>query len=201
MGFLVTMVVVISVLLTHIVSVTIGYQNQNKALIDNSLEMNRINAEKLAITTDNILQSLTSSLSVTSEYLSSDIKGTNNQMKIDLVRQSNSNFNSVFIADQEGVVTASSPSHIGVVGNQLTSIGATQALQERKALISEPYVALTERLIILISHPIIDQAGNYLGFVGGTVYLHEENVFGTLLGKFHIVRVVHIFMLYQTKAI
>jgi len=161
--FLVTFVLILSVVLSQISSTIIAYQNEKRQLIANTLEMNRINAEKLAITTDNILQTLKNSLAHTAEHLSD---GISDQATIDLVRQSNNNFNSIFIAGNDGMVLSSSPSNIGLTGYLLTSHGVTQALNEKRPLISEPYIGATNRLIILISHPIYDRNGVYRGFVG-----------------------------------
>lgn len=183
LGFLVTVIVIFSILSTQFVSITIGYKNQQQVLMENTLEMNRINAEKLAITTDNIIRSLQSTLATTTDYLEASDNEPNRQSKLDLIRESNHHFNSLFVANRMGQVLTSSPSGLNLVGETLTSVGATQALSEQKPLISEPYVGLTGRLLLLISHPLFDQNNEYVGFIGGTVYLHEENVLGTMLGQ------------------
>ncbi|WP_442950373.1 sensor domain-containing diguanylate cyclase [Paenibacillus sp. DMB20] len=48
---------------------------------------------------------------------------------------------------------------------------------------SEPYVASTGRLILLISAPIFGKDGQYKGMAGGTIYLQEDNVLSRLLGE------------------
>lgn len=35
----------------------------------------------------------------------------------------------------------------------------------------------------MISHPIFDSTGNYLGYVAGTIYLLENNILNELLGE------------------
>ena len=41
-------------------------------------------------------------------------------------------------------------------------------------------------LLIIISYPMFNEAGQYLGYVGGTVYLKERNILNDLLGRhFH----------------
>lgn len=43
-------------------------------------------------------------------------------------------------------------------------------------LISQPYISkVTNKLIILISIPVFDDKGEYFGFLGGTIYLSEDN--------------------------
>src|SRR5690606_35113242 len=45
------------------------------------------------------------------------------------------------------------------------------------------YLSITDRLIICISHPIVDEDGEYLGLVGGSLYLKEANILNMILGE------------------
>lgn len=76
----------------------------------------------------------------------------------------------------------SSPEAIGVVNKILTSEAALQALTEKVPLVSEPYIGVTGRFIILVSVPIFNTNGEYEGFIGGSIYLNEPNVFEAMLG-------------------
>lgn len=78
---------------------------------------------------------------------------------------------------------ATSPQTLDLMGMMLDSEGGKEALKKREAYISQPYVGLTGRLIIFISHPILDKNGRYLGLVGGTIYLKEENILQEVLGE------------------
>ena len=35
--------------------------------------------------------------------------------------------------------------------------------------------------IVFISHPLFDQSGDYLGYIGGSLYLKERNILNSLL--------------------
>ena len=85
----------------------------------------------------------------------------------------------------------------GLLGEHLHSAGAEQALQERRPLISKPYIASTGRFLIFISHPVIDQQGTYLGFVGGSIYLHEESILYSLLGQHYHADESYIYVVDQ----
>lgn len=78
---------------------------------------------------------------------------------------------------------AASPETLDLVGKQIETEGAKQALAEKKPLISKPFTSITKRLVIFISQPIFDSEGNYLGYVGGAIYLLEDNVLNELLGE------------------
>src|SRR5690606_8969593 len=138
-----------AVLLTQIVSLAVGYRNEKQLLIDNTLKMNRMSAERLAITTDHILKSLTNALATAAAHFSAETDRLELRDHLELIRQSNNSFNSLFISDDHGNVLAASPAIIELEEKQLTSLEARQALKEKRPLISEPYVGVTDRLIIL----------------------------------------------------
>jgi hypothetical protein len=180
--WLATTSVIISIACTLLISVTIGYQSNKSSLRDSHLDMNRINAQKMANVTDDLLSSAKGSLEVSAQFLRRDMSRETLQLQLDLLKESNHNFNSIFVSNAKGTVLGSSPNTLGIEGIQLQSEGSKQALAEKKALISDPYIGATGRLIVLISHPIFNDNNLYLGFVGGTIYLHEPNIFGTMLG-------------------
>lgn len=180
---LILIIALLSVLLTMFSVIYSGYQINKETLIANTLETNRIYTQRLAKDTDLYLKTTLRTLKNSAEYAVPYMKDENTLFK-EMERLRNMNaFNSVVIADQNGKVITTSPQNIDVKGKVLNSPGGRQALKERKALISQPYMAITGRLIIFISHPIFDQKGNYLGLVAGTLYLKEPNILNHLLGE------------------
>ncbi|MNI25304.1 Response regulator PleD [compost metagenome] len=87
------------------------------------------------------------------------------------------------IVDANGEILAASPQTLDIVGKSLDSTGGQQALNWKRPLISKPYLSITGRLIIFISHPIIAEDGKYLGLIGGTLYLKEGNILNEILGE------------------
>ncbi|WP_168735624.1 diguanylate cyclase [Cohnella fermenti] len=174
-----------AVIVSFALSLTIGYTTQKKSLTENTLELNRITANELSRTTQTIVQSMQDTLKSASDYISSgQWKQEDLQHQIDFLRVSVPYFNSVVLVNEAGVVTATSPEALALKGTTLSSDQAKQALQLKQPLISEPYTAAsTGRLIILASSPIYDAQGNYAGFIGGSVYLQEPNVFQKILGQ------------------
>lgn len=80
-------------------------------------------------------------------------------------------FNSVFVVSNDAVVLATSPESLDLVGTRLNSSASKLAIEEKKPFISSPFKSVTGNLIILLSHPIYDKGGNYIGYVGGSIYL------------------------------
>lgn len=162
-----------------------SYRVQRQLLIDHALEANRVYAAKLASITEmflgNALQQLAFSASVQSRQLDDALAMQNETQR--LLRQSSA-FNSTFVVDAQGVLQAISPAPLRkMLGARLQTPGATQALRERHALVSTPFLSTASNLVVVLSQPIFDAKGGYLGYVGGTLYLREHNILKSLLGE------------------
>lgn len=169
---------------TSIGSVWGGYRMNVDSIKENTLETNRVYAQKLASTADAYLHEAFQILS----YSANQVSGSLDDEQVlnretDRLRLQNEMFNSVVITNAEGLVLSVSPPSIEIKGEVLTSLGAQEALAQKIPLVSKPYEAMTGRLIIFISHPIFSPSNEYLGMVAGTIYLKEPNAFKTLLGE------------------
>jgi diguanylate cyclase (GGDEF)-like protein len=180
---LVIALVTLSMALTLAMSVLAGYQVTNEALFTNSLNVNQAYATKLASSTDLLLKSAQNDLFVTAEQIVGRMDDKLFlQHEISRFFESTNTFNSVIVTDAMGHVLGTSPESLGIVGERLTLPAEQQALREQRPLISEPYLAITGKLIVFISTPIVDQ-GRYLGFLGGSIYLQEPNILFNILGQ------------------
>lgn len=93
-------------------------------------------------------------------------------------------FNSTFVIDANGVLLAVSPAPLRhLVGSHVQSPGAQEALQERRPLVSTPYLSAADNLVVALSQPVFDSNGRYMGYVGGSLYLRERNILNSLLGE------------------
>ncbi|HZG84458.1 sensor domain-containing diguanylate cyclase [Paenibacillus sp.] len=178
---LVIALVAVSVLLTFAVIAGVGFSAGRALWTADTLDAQRLNAAQLAGATDELFASLKSGLKTVAEHAAGETDTQHLHLFLDIVREG-SGFNVAFIADENGFVLDASPRNLGLVGRKLTTVGALEALRERKALVSEPYLGVLNRLIVLISHPIFDAQGRYLGFAGGTISLHEPNLVRALIG-------------------
>jgi len=96
---------------------------------------------------------------------------------------------------------AASPETLGLVGRQLTSAGSLEALKEKKALISKPYISTIKNLLVFISAPIFDAQNNYLGFLGGSIYLKNPNILSEILGEHYYKNGSYIYVIDKNKQI
>lgn len=164
-------------------SVISGVVVSKNNLEKNYLIENQFYAEKLADTTNSLFSTMLKSLTLESqdsEYLHTDSIAINKELTHFL--DSTTFFNSTLFVDSKGKVVASAP-EVNLKGIQLNTPGAKEALIQKVPLISQPYISVTGRMILLISVPVFDDNGSYLGFLAGTIYLHEENSLKKVLGQ------------------
>ncbi|MEB0039269.1 sensor domain-containing diguanylate cyclase [Pseudomonas sp. MH10] len=174
----------LSAALTLVNSLYASYRVQRQLLIDNTLEANRVYATKLANSTDVFLIAARQQLAYSAALLADQLE--NKQMLQSEVRrlqlQTNS-FNSVAIVDEQGWILAVSPDLFAGKQKMAKTPGAIEALAKQQPLISQPYISLAGNLVVFISHPVVDQAGHYFGYIGGTLYLKKKSILNDLLGE------------------
>lgn len=164
-----------------------NHQVQKDQLLKHSLETNHAYAKKLAAATDNFIEAAHQQLAYTAKLVEKDL---NNQgllaSEAERLHQQTASFNSVAIVNNEGIVLAASPNTLGILGGKLLSVGVTETLGAKKPFVSTPFLSSAGNLLVLISYPMLDSLGNYLGYVGGTIYLKEKSILNDLLGRhFH----------------
>lgn len=170
--------------LTSIGSIWSGYRMNVDSIKENSLETNRVYAQKLATTASAYLEEAFQILGYSAGHVESILDDEAAlDLETDRLKMQNNMFNSVIVTNADGLVLSVSPPSVDVKGKYLTSSGAQEALAKKTPLVSKPYEGITGRLIIFISYPIFSAKNEYLGMVAGTIYLKEKNVFNLLLGE------------------
>ncbi|GGE94131.1 diguanylate cyclase [Pseudoalteromonas gelatinilytica] len=64
---------------------------------------------------------------------------------------------------------------------KVDSFGTKAALSYRIPMISEPYISMAGNLLIFISQPLFDKQSNFIGYIGGTLYLKRASILNELL--------------------
>ncbi|OES45871.1 hypothetical protein BA724_02430 [Domibacillus iocasae] len=174
--------VLVSALLTAIVGGYSAFSSTRNSLALNHLENNYQYAKKISSETNMLLTGMQEKIN----FIASIVQDhTFTQEEVNWLQQANKDyFNSIFFVDSNRVIQHISPADTGLkAGTQLTSEVSIEAVKLKKPYISNPYLATSERLILLISSPVFDKEGVYKGFVGGTIYLEEDNVLSTMLNE------------------
>jgi diguanylate cyclase (GGDEF)-like protein len=177
-----TIFVILSLLATLIVCAFSALQANKQSLTESYLKSNYQYAEKLSFTTRNLLQMMQQDLDVTSKQLNHHSINQVQESMDELWSSRKSLFNSMIVVDKDLVIKAITPQVAGAkTGDKLSSEAVRQAVMEKRPFISEPYHAITKKLIVLISVPVFDHSGTYQGFVGGTIYLEQNNALSRIL--------------------
>lgn len=177
-----------------------SYQVQRQLLIEQTLESNEAYATKLAASTNNFLIAAQQQLAFSADEILYHLDNSDllDQVAERLRRQTDS-FNSIVIVDNQGMVLATSPETLQILGDQLASPGAVQALEQRRPLISAPYISAADNLLVFISQPLIDAAGTYRGYIGGSLYLKERSILNDLLGTHYYEDGSYIYVVDQNR--
>lgn len=161
----------------------VGSKVQKEALIHSSLENNQAYAAKLAASATLFLDRAQSELKYSADQLGKKWLNPKflKQEAQRLAEQSNA-FNSVIIANDDGLIRATSHNVIELANQTINSVGMQASLLSRKPVITTPYESTLNKLIITISSPIFDSKGTYLGFVAAAIHLKDNYLLKNILG-------------------
>ncbi|MDN4494495.1 sensor domain-containing diguanylate cyclase, partial [Ureibacillus aquaedulcis] len=161
-----------------------SYQRSIDLLEEQSLEKNRVYALKLSQTAnlflDHSIKILDYSASQIADQMD-DEEALNNE--VNRLFHQQSSFNSVVIANSEGLMLAGAPGQYRLKGKTITSKEGIEQLKKQQLTISDPYRASTGKLLITVSYPVFSSDGQYKGSVIGSIYIHESNFFEAILGE------------------
>tara|TARA_R110001606_G_scaffold78144_1_gene180493 strand:- start:22785 stop:24350 length:1566 start_codon:yes stop_codon:yes gene_type:complete len=189
-------------ILTFINSFYSNYEVQKEQLVLQTIEVNRAYASKLSDTTEVFLRTSQQQLTYTANSLFNKMNdGSHLKEEANRLKFQTDSFNSVVISDASGLTQAASPETLDLVGRKLSSVGSVEALEEKRALISSPYVSTLKNLIVFLSAPVFDFQGNYLGFLGGSIYLKSPNILSEILGEHYYKNGSYIYVIDQDKQI
>lgn len=161
-----------------------AYAVQRQVLIDNSLEHGRAYSAKVASSINTFLQTAQQQLAYSARLLQGHLDDpallASEVMRL---QQQDSGFNSIVVVNASGRALASFPRSLAVDGQVLSSLGVSQALLAREPRVSDAYTSSADNLVVFISYPLVSPAGEYRGFVGGSIYLRERGALHTLISN------------------
>jgi len=176
--------VLLAVAATVTISSYVAYRSETESLTRMTYRLSEAYSGKIADTVNGLFLDMKKSLKVYGDFLAQDLSRDDLHEQLELFQKGNSSFNAVFIILKDGRMLDATNATRKSAGQVIHSPGTDQALQERRPLVSEPYVSVTtNKLIVMVSQPLYGKNGDYLGFIGGSIRLHETNIFQTVLGS------------------
>lgn len=174
-----------SVFSLFLVSILVSYYVQKKELIQNSLSVNLEYASKIANGTNSHFMIMQRELAYSAKILSENFQDSKKrQAEVDRLKYQSNYFNSVIIGNESGNFVSYSPHSLNLdtrVVNQ--TLGVKLSLAKKSAVITPPYYSVTKNLVVFISQPIFNKKHQYLGFVGATIYLKQDNILSQMLAS------------------
>ncbi|MGA4637618.1 diguanylate cyclase [Pseudomonas solani] len=163
-----------------------AYRVQKAALLETALENNRAYAAKMASSIGTQLQAAQQQLAYSATQLGQHFADPQTlaaeARRLDL---QDAGFNAIAVVAADGTVLVSTPDAPQVDGSG-RSPGIDEALRARAPLISAPFNAVSGRLVVFISQPVLGATDQYLGLVGGAIYMRKDNLLHGLIGHhFH----------------
>ncbi|WP_372378613.1 diguanylate cyclase [Vibrio natriegens] len=181
---LILILCVFSVVVTLLNAFYSIYRVQHNLIISNTMESNRVYAEKMAEMTDAFIDSAMSQLEYSANTLRTKMADPDVlEEEVNRLRTQTDYFNSVLIVNAEGVIVSVSPETLQIKGMRLSGKRFLQSLHSQAPKITDPFVSPAGNYLTSMSYPIFSESGEYLGYVTGTIYLEQKNILNTLLGQ------------------
>lgn len=178
--------VTLVVLLTSTILLIASYQSKKKSLMETTLTLNLSNAQRMSQTVDSLFRSMRSSVMFSAETLSREktLGAEEIDKYLELMRRSSNYFNSIILVGADGKIRNTSPATLDMVGKPINSPLAIEALRLKNSYLSEPYtITPSGRIIVFMSEPLFDGRKQYLGQLGGLIYLQDNNILNMIFGK------------------
>lgn len=184
---LILLFVLLSVLATLCNSFIVAYRVQRDALIHSTLESNSAYAAKVASSVGAFLQSAQGRMKYSAGVLAAHWNEPEAlRSEANRLQQQDADLNAIAITDASGRVLQTAPEVLKNEGSTLDSTSMQQALREQRPLISSAYTSVSGHLVIFISQPIITASGEFLGVIGGSIYLMQKSALHTVISRhFH----------------
>lgn len=183
-----TGLVSLSVALTLTILLLASYHSNKQSLFETTFALNHSAATKMSHSIDSLFKSMRAGLAYTGVRISAgDLSDPQEiQKQLESMRLGSHYFNSIAVVDETGLVRGVDPPSVGTTGKYIVTDAAKEALALKKPYISKPYTSATGRLIVFMSEPLYDKDGIYRGFIGGSLYLQEENILNMMFGMHNL---------------
>lgn len=164
-----------------------SYKVQKNQLIKHTLDTNQAYTQKLAAATDDLINAAYEQLGFAAKIIGKNFSDLSVLMQeAERIQYQTRTFNSVTVVNKEGEILAASSNRLNIIGLNLTEGGGPEAIAAKKPLVGTPHFTRMGELLLLISYPIFDTTGQYLGYLGGSLYLKKDSILNELLGEhFH----------------
>ncbi len=179
---LILVICIFSVSITLINAFFSIYQVQRDHIIRDTLETNHTCAKKMAEVTDVFSESTMRQVEFSAELLGRHFTSKDYiERELNRLQQQANLFNSTVLVDNEGFIVSTSKNITKAEGVQIKDEAILHSINKVQPFITKPFLSLKGNYLLCISYPIFSPNKEYLGYLGGTIYLKDNNVLKSLL--------------------
>lgn len=180
---LILLLAAITIIITLINAIYSTYKVQKDITVENLLLSNEHYSEKIANVTDMFIHVAQRKLRNSVNRLPpvfDDLAKL--EKEVNYLFTHSDSFNSLIVVRADGTVLAATKSIEQLVGKRVTSRITQRALEEKRSFVSAPFTSPAGNYLVSMTEPIFSAKGEYLGYMGGAIYLHDNTVFSELFG-------------------
>lgn len=186
-------------LVTFINAVLSSYQTERDLLMAQTLEANRVYAAKQAASTELFLLNTLEQLAYSAGRLAESWEDAAARMdEAERLSRLSRSFNAVTVHDRQGRIIATSSDGLAMLGLRSQGTVADDGHGQR-SWVSQPFRGVNGELLVFLSYPVVDAAGQALGLVGGTLYLQQPNALHALLAEHYYRDGTHFYVVDRSR--
>ncbi|WP_200545464.1 sensor domain-containing diguanylate cyclase [Erwinia sp. S38] len=156
---------------------------QRENIRETLADRNAAYAQKVASTTEQYFSSAQKQLAWSADFISLNYSLRMIRSEVERVYQQSDYFNSVIFVSKNHEVLVTTNKRRNMDGLKVFSENSFKAISLRKPIISDPYISVAGNLVVVISQPVFSKGGNYIGYLGGTIYLKDESMLSRILNQ------------------
>lgn len=178
------------------------YQVQREQIIRDAMEANHTYAQKMAEVAEVFTESLMRQVEYSAGMLGSELENKELVDKeLNRLQEQPGVFNSTVLVDKEGYIIATSKNITKAEGVKLKDKTLLQTLSKVQPFISKSFLSPKGNYLISISHPIFSEGKEYIGYIGGTIHLKDNNVLKSLLDNHSVSNGSFLYVVDNSKTV
>lgn len=193
---LILLLALVSTLITLFSSYLAIFQVEKKLLIDSSLRASQSYASRLSLTSDLFFNAAQKQVAYSANLLGDEFNNIGAMTEeADRLQVQSKRFSSVLVVDKTGKVLAASRNSAHMVGITLVSDANTAALSTQNPVLSSPFRTAQDNHIIVMSAPVRNARGDYLGYLATEVDLKNGGIIDSLINARNYRKDAYIYVI------
>lgn len=178
---------VLSIAGTTAILMVTALKSQNRTLTESTLQSNFEGARNINVSMNTLIDMMFHDMGATAQFIMDNSPMPEHQSDYaNAMLGGRRIFNSVIVADENGIVRSSTPDFPGITGQRIAQAAALREQKQRNPYVSEPFIAPNGHSVVLFAQPMLNKEGQFRGYIGGLIDFEERNIFSDIFD--HAIR-------------